>query len=423
MKLANSLRFRVALAFAIQGVFFSLLLVASLYLAIQNISHVLMDQSLQAELDQALERVAHGGAFDIPKSVTIKGYKRGTTRAESNVPVAVASLPPGHHNVTIGAIDFRVLVVLKDGSQYFLLFNTDLQHEREGELLELLGMVALMLTGISVAGGVWLAMRIVTPVTRLAHQVGHANPEEVHLALSKLARDDEVGELARAFDRYAKRVHSFVEREKQFTGDISHELRTPLAVTLAALEVLERDDSVMQIQGARIERMKRAILDTNKLCDALLLLAREREPANETGYVVSDVLRGCIDRHHHLLAADRVHLEVNIVAEPQLTVERTLLEVLLSNLLRNAFSYTYSGKIVVRLDSDSFVIEDTGIGIGETDMNHIFQYAQKGTATTGEGIGLTLVKRICDRFEWTILISSREREGTRAEVIFSGVRG
>jgi signal transduction histidine kinase len=262
-------------------------------------------------------------------------------------------------------------------------------------------------------------MRIVTPVTRLAQQVGQAHPEEVHLALSKLARDDEVGELARAFDRYAKRVHSFVEREKQFTGDISHELRTPLAVILGALEVLERDDRVTQIQGPRIERMKRAILETNKLCDALLLLAREREQTtSEPAYLTGDVVLACIDRNRHLLAADRVELEVQIAAEPHLMVERTLLEVLFGNLLRNAFSYTHSGKVTVRLEADSFVIEDTGIGIGEADMAHIYEYQQRGANSKGEGIGLTLVKRICDRFGWGIRISSREGEGTRAEVWF-----
>lgn len=420
MRLANSLRFRVAFAFACQGAFFSLLLVVSLYLAIQNIAHALMDQSLQAELYQALERVAEGERFDIPKSVTVQGYMRAAGRPGNDIPAAVANLPPGHHNLTIGEIDYRVLVVAKDNAQYFLLFNTDRQHRREDRMIELLGIVALVLTAISIAGGFWLAMRIVTPVTKLALQVGQAHPEKVHLALSKLTRDDEVGELARAFDRYAKRVHSFVEREKQFTGDISHELRTPLAVILAALEVLERDERVMQIQGARIERMKRAIMETTKLCDALLLLAREREQdADEPGFDAGEVLTSCIERNRHLLAADRVKLEVQISADPHLKVERTLLEVLFGNLLRNAFSYTHSGKVVVRLEADSFAIEDTGIGIGEADMTHIFQYQQRGENSKGEGIGLTLVKRICDRFGWGIRISSREGEGTRAEVRFA----
>jgi signal transduction histidine kinase len=420
MRLTASLRFRVAFAFAYQGAFFSLLLVVSLYLAIQNISHGLMDQSLQAELDQALERVAKGEPFDIPKSVTIQGYMRGATHPGSDVPAAVASLLPGHHNITIGEIDYRILVVEKDGSRYFLLFNTDLQHERESELLELLSIAAFVLTVISAVAGGWLAMRIVTPVTRLAEQVGRASPEEVDVAISKLTRDDEVGELARAFDRYAKRVHSFVEREKQFTGNISHELRTPLAVILAALEVLERDDRVMKIQGDRIERMKRTVMETGKLCEALLMLAREREQdTNEPGFDVADVLLNCIDRHRHLLAADRVKLEVHIVANPQLAVERTLLEVVFGNLLRNAFSYTHSGTVTVRLEADRFIVEDTGIGIRDADMDHIFEYQQRGESSTGEGIGLTLVKRICDRFAWSIRISSQEGYGTRAEIRFA----
>lgn len=420
MRLTSSLRFRVAFAFACLGVFFSLLLAASLYFAIQRIGHDLMDQSLLAEMDQSLELEALGEKVFLPNSVTILGFVRKGMAPNPDLSPVIADLPPGFHNASINETDYRILIADHAGSRYFMLFDTDQQHERERIMLEYLISAAVLLTLFSAASGFWLAMRIVTPVTRLANKVGHAGPEVVDLSLAKLSRDDEVGELARAFDHYARRVHSFIDREKQFTGDISHELRTPLAVILAAVEVLERDQRVVEFQGARIARIKRAVLETNELCAALLLLAREKSTEkDEPSYIVADVLIECIEKHRHLIEKSPVKLEVEIAGSPRLRVERTLLEVVIGNLLRNAFSYTQSGGVTIRLETGRLIVKDTGIGIRSEDADRIFHLHYRGESSTGEGIGLSLVKRICDRFDWSISITSKEGEGTVAEIGFA----
>lgn len=421
MRLTSSLRFRVAFAFACLGAFFSLLLVVSLYFAIQNIGQALMDQSLRAELEQALEMKALGEKFYLPDSVTILGFERKGMAPNPEISSVIADLPPGYHNVSIKDIDYRLLVADRNGSRYFMLFDTDQQHEREETLIEYLMVAAILLTLASATSGFWLAMRVVTPVTHLASQVSHTGPEEVSLSLAKLSRDDEVGELARAFDHYAQRVHSFINREKQFTGDISHELRTPLAVILAAVEVLERDKRVQEFQAARIARIKRAILETNELCTALLLLAREKTvEEDEPGYIVADVLVECVEKHRHMIENSPVKLEVEIVGSPRLRAERALLEVVMGNLLRNAFNFTQSGSVTVRLETKRLIVRDTGIGIRSEDADRIFNLRYRGESSTGEGIGLSLVKRICDRFGWTISITSKEGEGTVAEIGFAG---
>jgi signal transduction histidine kinase len=420
MRLTSSLRFRVAFAFACLGAFFSLLLVASLYFAIQNIGHALMDQSLQTELEQALQLKARGETSYMPDSVTILGFERKGMAPNPAISPIITDLPPGYHNITIKDIDYRMLVVDRNGSRYFMLFDTDLQHEREDTMLKCLIVAAILLTLASAASGSWMAMRIVNPLTRLANQVGRAGPEDIHLPLDKLSRDDEVGELARAFDHYAQRVHSFVNREKQFTGDISHELRTPLAVILAAVEVLERDKRVQEFQAARIARIKRAILETNELCSALLLLAREKSAEHEEqSYIVADVLVDCVEKHRHMIENRPIKLEVEIVGNPRLHAECALLEVVIGNLLRNAFNFTQSGSVTARLETRRLIVRDTGIGIRSEDADRIFDLRHRGEHSTGEGIGLSLVKRICDRFGWSISITSKEGEGTVAEIGFA----
>jgi signal transduction histidine kinase len=74
--------------------------------------------------------------------------------------------------------------------------------------------------------------------------------------------------------------------------------------------------------------------------------------------------------------------------------------------------------VVVRLEEDRFIVSDTGIGIHSADAERIFQLHYRGEASTGEGVGLSLVKRICDRFDWTISVSGQEGRGTTVEVRF-----
>jgi signal transduction histidine kinase len=228
--------------------------------------------------------------------------------------------------------------------------------------------------------------------------------------------------MARAFDGYIERLRSFIDRERAFTADVSHELRTPLAVVQGATEVLEGDSHLTDRQKQRIERIARAGRDMTELTIALLLLAREETAGAQPDEQcpVKDVLLECIEKHRHLIEGRETKLELDIEAQPWLPAERTLLSIVISNLIRNAFSYTETGKVAVRLQADRLIVSDTGIGIRADELARVFQRYYKGSLSKGSGIGLSLVKRICDRYGWDVLIESREHEGTTAQLIFPG---
>lgn len=378
-----------------------------------------MDQSLQAELEQSIERQSRGEAFVPPESVTILGFVRSGSEPDSNIPEAIAGLPPGKHNATIDNIDYRVLIADNGAERYFLLFNTDLQHEREQQLKLYLWFIAVLMVLLSTLSGFWLALGMVNPLTRLAKQVAMSKGDEIRFSLDKLSRDDEVGELARAFEHYVQRLKLFVEREKNFTADISHELRTPLAVILGAIEVLEHDSNLTEKQTQRIARIKRAVLETKELSGALLALAREPEKLDEQhSYAVSDVLSDCVEKHRYLMEGNPVQLQMEINGNPRVGADRALLEVVIGNLIRNAFSYTRTGSVRVVLDATRLQIIDTGIGMHSEELTKIFDLHYRGATSSGAGIGLSLVKRICERFGWEISMTSQPGQGTTAEVVF-----
>lgn len=416
----HSLRLRVALVFAIFGALLSILFSAGIYVTARELEHRLMDETLHAELEDSATRLARNPLFIPTNTVSIKGYLQSGTAPAHGIPDEIRTLLPGSYNIKVGAIDYRALVADRNGSRFFLLFDTEHQHQRELSFFHFLSFFAVFMTLVSAGGGFWLAVRIVNPVTQLARCVAQAQPGNTSLALAKLARGDEVGVLARAFDRYLRRMQKFIDREHFFTADVGHELRTPLAIVLSTVEVLEQDKTLTLKQAARIERIKRSAQDMSELSAALLLLAREHRPASdEPACDVGHVLRATVKKHHHLIAHRPVHVEIALTAAPQLHVERHLLEIVIGNLLRNALFHTASGTITLRLQSDCLTIGDTGCGIPPDELPHALERGYKGASSMGAGVGLSLVQRICDRYGWRFCLHSQAGCGTTAVIEFA----
>lgn len=414
----NSLRFRVAFFYAIFGAGLSILLAAGAYLTVEHIGHQLMDEALLEELNKH----ASESIFIEPNTVSIKGYVISDTKRSPNIPYEIESLTPGTYNMTVGNIDYRVLVVDKYGARYFMMFDTQLQHFHEAVYFRYVETFALFMIFSSAAGGYWLASRVTSSVTRLARQVGQAEPGDTDLSLSwiKETSNDEVGELARAFDRYLRRLREFIERENFFTADVSHELRTPLAIMLGAVEVLEQDESLSPKQKERITRIHRATQDMIDLTSALLLMAREHlDAADEQPCDVSDVALACVERHRHLIGDRPIRLEVETIAKANLIVERPLLEIVIGNLIRNALFHTKSGSVLLKVEAGKLTVTDTGVGMRPEELERAMERYYKGASSAGAGVGLSLVKRICDRYGWRISLDSKEGEGTSAVIDYS----
>ncbi len=412
----NSLRFRVAVFYAVFGAGISILLSGGVFFAVQQIGHQRMDEILRVELDRHI----HNTGFETPNTVSIEGFVLSPTQSGENIPAEIRRLSPGTHNVTVGDNDYRVLIVDRDGARYFMLFDTESQHLQEEAFFRYVAYFALFMIVSTSAGGFWLASRVTASVTRLAEQVSQAEPGDTELSLIKLTSNDEVGDLARAFDRYLRRLREFIEREKYFTADVSHELRTPLAIMLGSVEVLEQDETLSAKQKERISRIRRAAQDMIELTAALLLMAREHQySADEQPCHVAEVALACVEKHRHLIGDRPIRMEVELLADPGLIVERPLLEIVIGNLIRNALFNTESGVILLRLEAERLTVKDTGVGMRPEELARALERYYKGASSTGAGVGLSLVKRICDRYGWRISLDSLKGVGTTAEIEFS----
>jgi signal transduction histidine kinase len=414
----HSLRARIALYFAAFGALLSVAMAVMMYQSAHDLSVRLVDETLTAELDDYIARRGRNPLSLPPATVTLQGYVREAGETDG-VPDYLAKLPPGRHEVRVGTLSYRAAVLDRDNARYYLLYDISLKLKREQRFAQQLSIVAIATTLLSALLGIFLSGAAVAPVANLAARVRHLRPEDWDQPLAEHFHDREIEELAAVFDRQLSRMRAFMERERAFGADMSHELRTALAVILSATEVLLDDDTLSDKQKARVQRIERAARDMAELGTALLLMAREDHAQPGGGCQVAAVVEEAVEKQRHLLGSKPVAVDVQ--TDPTLVVAADcgLVDILVSNLVRNAFSYTDAGSVTVHQDSRSLVISDTGRGIPGNAIDQAFLRHFRDISSTGAGIGLSLVKRICDRYGWQVRLESGEQQGTTVTVVFA----
>ncbi|HHJ13854.1 MAG TPA: HAMP domain-containing histidine kinase [Gammaproteobacteria bacterium] len=423
MRFRTSLRYRIAIAFALTGAVVSLALAASLYWLTINVEERLVAQALEAELESFVERFRQTGQAGEVTSGELR-IRRYTAPVSGAGPLSSEALPAGLNPRREGLQrvrrpdgGFYAMLRQVDGNWFLARFDDSGIRQREREYQAFLLGAVLVMTLLSAALGLWLAGRVLSPVRELGRRVRQLDPGGHPCELGRDFPDDEVGLLASAFDAYQQRLSAFIERERNFTGDVSHELRTPLAVIEGAAEVLQEDPGLDEARRRRVRRIARAAREMTEMTSALLELAREQHAGPHTGACdVAALLQDIIEGHRHLLERTSVRVELDIREHPHLPVQCALLRIVLANLIRNAFSYTREGKVCIRLDEAGVTVEDTGEGIPREQLEEVFRpfYSARG----GEGIGLSLVRRICANYGWRVALDSALGRGSRFRLDF-----
>ena len=416
MKFRTSLRYRVTFAFTLLGAFVSLTLALLLYQETVTVEQRLVAETLATEMGDYLERYATDPDSRPPSSTVMRSYVIDNGMA-AGVPAPLLTLAAGFHRVRLDGLHYFAQVVEKADRRIVVLYDDAQIRHREQQYKAFLASGVLIMTLVSAALGYWLAGRVVSPVSELARRVRGLAPGG-QIKLADQFSDDEVGILAQNFDDYQARLQAFIEREQAFTTDVSHELRTPLAVVEGAAEVLQEDPRLEDDQRQRICRIMRATQEMAETTAALLELAREQV----SGYPASachvdSVLNEVVAGHRSILARKQVEVIIDLKASPELPVDCALLRIVVGNLIRNAFSYTREGRVIIELDDSGIRVSDTGVGIAGYQLDDIFKpfYSDQG----GEGIGLSLVKRICLRYGWHLEVHSQLGTGTCFNLLFA----
>lgn len=306
-------------------------------------------------------------------------------------------------------------VVLADGSE---LSAHDWQQRISSDVrTELIakGLLALLaISVVGVAGGyavVGRALRPLHSVTATARQLsGQTLSRRIHYA----GADDEVAELADTFDEMLDRLALAFDSQRRFVANASHELRTPLAVMRTEIDVTLSDPTA---DVPELRRMGTVVSDAsqraNALVDALLVLARSEAATALARREPADLADG-VPRAIEALSNEvrRLDLGIDVDLEPARVMgDPSLLERLAGNLIENAVRYNHrSGRIWVRTGSTQneaqLVVGNTGFEVEQVDVPGLFEPFRRGgrerTGARGAGLGLSIVRAVCDAHGGTV---------------------
>ena len=266
----------------------------------------------------------------------------------------------------------------------------------------------------------------VSPIIRLAEMVQSWDPRHPDLddiAPGRFSDDSEleVHALATALHNLGTRVEKQLERELNFTRDASHELRTPLTVIKLAADTLLAEDALDPFVLKSAQRIRRAARDIEALIESFLILARESDVGlPDEDFIVNDVVGDEAERAQMLVTGKPVEIRVVENARFALHAPSRVFSVMLTNLLRNACLYTEQGSVTIVVDRDRVSVIDTGKGMSPEVIARAWEAFDRGGRmdSDGFGLGLTIVRRLSDRFGWPVHLDSEPGRGTRAVIHF-----
>lgn len=407
MTKTESLRRRIIVAYMAFAIAVTAVFSIIAALAVEGIEQKLVDERLEEVALWAAPRHAGGMSVQMPAGLT---FHHG-----ADIPRSLRGLPHGVREITVDGTDLHVLAG-NDGRGEFVVVD----HDSEYEKIELVvysmfaaGFVAFVACSLMMAR--YLANRIVTPISVLSHAV-----EERKDDLPCLERPDELGVLARAFAGRTGELKQFLDRERFFTGDVSHELRTPLTVISGAAEVMMARTEWDAGLHAAAERIYRAAREASDVTSVLLRLARSPHGLEAPPQSIAGLAEEEATRNQPLVAGKPVALRYLGGADFIVHGPRELVQAAIGNLLRNACAYTEKGEVVLRLEQRSIVVEDTGPGLPPAAIARL-----RGDAlpvgdgvSSGSGLGLGLVQRICKYLGAELQVQQRVGGGTRFDISF-----
>lgn len=242
---------------------------------------------------------------------------------------------------------------------------------------------------LTVALAFTFAGRIVLPLRRLAQKADALGRGNFHVR-SEIARSDEIGQLAQAFDRMAAAVEQTDQLKGEFVAHVSHELRTPLTSAKATLanvqEGIGGKDSLGRVQEDldRLIRMVNELLDVARI-EAGITLARQRTDLGELVRSTAELLRPIA----------KVPLAVTGQGET-VDLDAARVQQILLNLIDNALKYAKS-KVDVLVRGREVRVTDDGPGVPPEHRERIFEKfgrVETGPKPPGAGLGLSIARKL-----------------------------
>jgi signal transduction histidine kinase len=266
-----------------------------------------------------------------------------------------------------------------------------------------------------------------TPIRRFIKVLDSIDLEKLDKKIDiKGPPSDEIVLMANRFNNMLERIEDMSVRQKEFISTVSHELKTPLTRAISSLEILDTSDPDF---SAELNLIKEDLFDISDMIEKLLLLSRLEEGKNIPVGKVSfnDIFSAVEKKFSKDIESKQLKIIKNYLADIVIPIPSEYAEIVISNILSNAIKYSKeASSICVNTNNVNsktcFEITDEGAGMDKDVADKVFEKFYRGSSTKltakGHGIGLSIVKRICDIYDLDVSIDSEKNKGTIIRICF-----
>ena len=283
---------------------------------------------------------------------------------------------------------------------------------------------ALAATAIAVLLGAVLARTLTRPLREMA-AASHAMAQGEFDQRVPVRSDDELGELAAAFNQMSAELARITSQRRQMTADIAHDLRAPLTVLAGYLEAME--EGTLAPSPQRLAMMQEEVAGLTRLVEDLRTLSladADRLELHLQATDVGELLARVRDAHAPQAERQAVALQVEVAPElPAIRLDPARMRQVIGNLVSNALRHTAAGGAIVLeatrdgLSDILLQVRDTGSGIPDEDLPHVFDRFYRGDRARAEehaasGLGLAIARSLVEMHKGSITVESAPGEGT-----------
>ncbi len=323
----------------------------------------------------------------------------------------------------------------ENGSVYIISDVNTLMPQTRTSLIQAIGSVLIVffITGLLLI--VWLYAGLIKPINKLKRATRRVKEGDLNFRLEKTG-EDEIGELSEDFEEMRAHLKTEIDTRIQYEedlrnliGNISHDLKTPLTTIKGYAEgMLDGVADTPEKQEKYLRTIRSKAEDMTRMVEELSLYTRidcKSYPYHFEKVHLRDFFSDCIEEDGPELEEKhiKISLDARLPEDDEVYADREQLKRVTMNIIGNAVKYLSkeSGEITITLlDEPSYIrteITDTGAGIPEKDLPHIFERFYRGdssrnTGKGGSGLGLAIVKQIVEDHGGTIRAVSTEGEGT-----------
>lgn len=392
------LRLQQRLMLAFSG--FALLLTLLFALLSFGFVYAVEDRLFEAMVDEEAKHLLHSkrenGAWDPPRHAYMRLHTDLATLPEDLRQILeeeparkeVAGAEGRHYHIKRLAVEPEVLLVAEVSDLLVV------RPMRAG-LFELLAGVSALSLGLAVLIAHRMAKRAAAPVVQLVERVAALKPTDLPYDFVESRGDDEVAVLERGLEQLIRRIHALIEREQAFTRDASHELRTPLTVIRLGLARVAEEPSLSSAARTQLQFMQQSVRALEHIVSSLLALTREQSESSEPATTrVLPLIERCIVDHSFLLDGKSVQVDLDVADDACLPVPAAAAQMLLANLIGNAFAHSVDGKVSIEDSQGTLCIRNTYAADQLPAAQQLGEPFVKGERSQGFGLGLALVRRL-----------------------------